>query len=241
MNVIIIEDEPLAVRELESVLREVAPELRVVAVLESVQEGIAWLQQQQADLVFSDIHLGDGKSFEIFEQVAVKSPVIFITAYDEYALEAFKSQGIDYILKPFDKADIRKAVDKVKEWAGNRENRSAETYQQRFLVQAGNRMKSVPVEEIAYFMADGKYVLLFTEGGNSYIIDQTMGEVERRLDPALFFRLNRKFIARFEAIREMVRYSGSRIRVVLSPLPPENVEVIVSAERIREFKEWLNQ
>lgn len=241
MNVIIIEDEPLAVRELESVLREVAPELRVVAVLESVQEGIAWLQQQQADLVFSDIHLGDGKSFEIFEQVAVKSPVIFITAYDEYALEAFKSQGIDYILKPFDKADIRKAVDKVKEWVGNRENRSAETYQQRFLVQAGNRMKSVPVEEIAYFMADGKYVLLFTEGGNSYIIDQTMGEVERRLDPALFFRLNRKFIARFEAIREMVRYSGSRIRVVLSPLPPENVEVIVSAERIREFKEWLNQ
>lgn len=241
MNVIIIEDEPLAVRELESVLREVAPELRVVAVLESVQEGIAWLQQQQADLVFSDIHLGDGKSFEIFEQVAVKSPVIFITAYDEYALEAFKSQGIDYILKPFDKADIRKAVDKVKEWVGNRENRSAETYQQRFLVQAGNRMKSVPVEEIAYFMADGKYVLLFTEGGNSYIIDQTMGEVERRLDPALFFRLNRKFIVRFEAIREMVRYSGSRIRVVLSPLPPENVEVIVSAERIREFKEWLNQ
>lgn len=241
MNVIIIEDEPLAVRELESVLREVAPDLRVVAVLESVQEGIAWLQQQQADLVFSDIHLGDGKSFEIFEQVAVKSPVIFITAYDEYALEAFKSQGIDYILKPFDKADIRKAVDKVKGWVGNREKRSAETYQQRFLVQAGNRMKSVPVEEIAYFMADGKYVLLFTEGGNSYIIDQTMGEVERRLDPALFFRLNRKFIARFEAIREMVKYSGSRIRVVLSPLPPENVEVIVSAERIREFKEWLNQ
>lgn len=243
MNAIIIEDEPLAVLVLEKILRKIAPEVTVQARLDSVGESVEWLRHNRTELIFSDIHLGDGQSFEIFEQVEVKVPVIFITAYDEYAIQAFKNQGIDYILKPFEEEDIRKALDKMESLQGQKEPSTGSTkgYQERFLVQIGTKIKSVAVEDVAYFMADGKYLMLFTSEGTNYIVDQTMAGIEERLNPRFFFRINRKFIISFQAIREMVKYSNSRIKVVLSPLPPENVETIVSAERIREFKEWLNR
>lgn len=250
MTAIIIEDEPLAVMELRNALKEVAPQLEIVATIDSVAEGVEWLREHKADLIFSDVHLGDGRSFEIFRQVEVKVPVIFITAYDEYALQAFKNQGVDYILKPFDREDIRKALEKIAAFSGQGANHQREDemqtdspgkYQERFLVQIGAKIKSVPVSEIAYFMADGKYLLLFTHDGANYLVEQTIGGLEDRLDPARFFQINRKFVVSFQAIKEMIRYSNSRIKIILSPLPPENIESIVSAERIREFKEWLNR
>lgn len=245
MNAIIIEDEPLASMELEKILGEVAPEVKVLARLESVRESVAWLRENKVDLIFSDIHLGDGQSFDVFRQVEVTVPVIFITAYDEYALQAFKNRGVDYILKPFDREEICGALAKVKDWFGQ-EPVSADVvaptvFQERFLVQMGARIKSVPVTEVAYFMADGKYLMLYTFEGSGYVVDQTIAGVEGRLDPRNFFRINRKFIVNYAAIRDMVRYSNSRIKVILLPEPPENIEAIVSTERIREFKEWLNR
>lgn len=245
MNAIIIEDEPLASMELEKILDEVAPEVKVLARLESVRESVAWLRENKVDLIFSDIHLGDGQSFDVFRQVEVTVPVIFITAYDEYALQAFKNRGVDYILKPFDREEICGALEKVKGWFGQVPGAAdvvaPTVFQERFLVQMGARIKSVPVTEVAYFMADGKYLMLYTFEGSGYVVDQTIAGVEGRLDPRNFFRINRKFIVNYAAIRDMVRYSNSRIKVILLPEPPENIEAIVSTERIREFKEWLNR
>lgn len=245
MTAIIIEDEPLAAMELERVLAEVAPDVTVVAKLESVGESVEWLRENRVDLIFSDIHLGDGQSFEIFRQVEVKAPVIYITAYDEYALEAFRSQGIGYVLKPFDREDVREVVEKVKGWQRGEgaavDVVQPDAYQERFLVQMGARIKSVPVTEVAYFMADGKYLMLFTFEGAGYVVDQTIAGIEGRLDPRCFFRVNRKFIVNYDAIKDMIRYSNSRIRIVLTPVPPEGIEAIVSTERMKEFKEWLNR
>lgn len=245
MNAIIIEDEALAIQELENILKEVAPEIEIIARLDSVRDSVRWLQDNQTDLIFSDIHLGDGQSFDIFRQVEVKSPVIFITAYDEYALQAFKNQGIGYILKPYDREEIRSVLGKVRNWFGEQQSvtpvEKGTTYQERFLVQMGARIKSVPVADIAYFMADGKYLMLYTFEGNGYVLDQTMGSLEGKLDPKCFFRINRKFIINYLAIRDMVRYSNSRIKIVLSAAIPDNAELIVSTERMRDFKEWLNR
>lgn len=243
MTAIIIEDEALAAEELSRILRDLAPELRILAFLDSVRESVEWLRTNRVDLIFSDIHLGDGKSFEIFSRVEVTVPVVFITAYDEYALEAFQHQGVAYILKPFDREAIGQTLRKVNTWFGQETpgQKSGAAFQTRWLVQLGNKMKSVPVEEIAYFMADGKYLMLYTFDGAEYIVDQTITGIEPKLNPRLFFRINRKFIVSFKSIREMLRYSNSRIRVVLAPKPPSDIEAIVSTERLPEFKEWLNR
>lgn len=244
MTAVIIEDEPLASLELCKVLGEVAPEIKIVTCLETVQESVEWLRENKVDLIFSDIHLGDGQSFDIFRQVDVEAPVVFVTAYDEYALEAFKNQGIDYVLKPYDSEEIKNTIKKVEQWWGvgiGTSKNSQGAYQERFMVQLGARIKSVPVADVAYFMADGKYLMLYTFDGIGYVVDQTIARIEERLDPHIFFRINRKFIINFSAIRDMIRYSNSRIKIILQPLPPENIESIVSTERLKDFKEWLNR
>ncbi len=244
MNAIIIEDEYLAAAELERLLGEVAPSMTILTKLDSVSESVKWLRKNKADVIFMDIHLGDGQSFDIFEQVEIMVPVIFITAYDEYALKAFKYQGIDYILKPFDKEELRQALNKLESLSPVNVPfpvASLAVYQERFLVTVGTKMKSVTVGDVAYFMADGKYLVLFTRDGQNYILDQTISGIEMKLNPAQFFKINRKFIISYNSIKEMVKYSNSRIKIVLTPAPPAGIEAIVSAERIQEFKQWLNQ
>mgnify|MGYP001124836697 FL=1 len=244
MNAIIIEDEYLAAAELERLLGEVAPSMTILTKLDSVSESVKWLRKNKADVIFMDIHLGDGQSFDIFEQVEVTAPVIFITAYDEYALKAFKYQGIDYILKPFDKEELQQALNKLESLSPTNTPfpvASLTVYQERFLVTVGTKMKSVTVGDVAYFMADGKYLVLFTRDGQNYILDQTISGIEMKLNPAQFFKINRKFIISYNSIKEMVKYSNSRIKIVLTPVPPAGIEAIVSAERIQEFKQWLNQ
>ena len=242
MKAAIIEDEPLAIAELENLLGEVAPDVRIVARLDSVAESVRWLRDNSADLLFMDIHLGDGQSFDIFEEVKITAPVIFITAYDEYALKAFKFQGVDYILKPFDREELRRALRKVASLAAAGEPLppAVASYQERFLVSLGAKMKSVAADDVAYFMADGKYLLLFTRDGQNYILDSTISAIEGKLNPARFFKVSRKFIISYSSIREMVRYSNSRVRIHLSPSPPDGVEVVVSADRLPDFKRWLN-
>ena len=244
MNAIIIEDEYLAAAELERLLGEVAPEITILTKLDSVSESVKWLKKNKADVIFMDIHLGDGQSFDIFEQVEVTAPVIFITAYDEYALKAFKYQGIDYILKPFDKEELQQALNKLESLSPTNTPfpvASLTVYQERFLVTVGTKMKSVTVGDVAYFMADGKYLVLFTRDGQNYILDQTISGIETKLNPAQFFKFNRKFIISYNSIKEMVKYSNSRIKIVLTPVPPAGIEAIVRSERIQEFKQWLNQ
>ena len=227
MRAIIIEDEPLSVAELRTTLAEVAPQIEVVATASSVAEAAAVIAGVGHDLIFMDIHLGDGSGFDIFQRTEISVPVIFITAYDSYALKAFENKGIDYLLKPFGREDLQRAIDKLGLLSGGG-SASAEhgaptqtppVYQERFLVHMGARMKSVTTAEIAYFMADGKYLHLVTHDGKDYIVDRTLTEVGEKLPPNLFFRINRRFIVAFDAIREMIRYSGSRIKVGAPPAP----------------------
>ena len=249
MRAIIIEDEPLSVAELRTTLAEVAPQIEVVATASSVAEAAAVIAGVGHDLIFMDIHLGADRGRDGFQRRERCVPVIFITAYDSYALKAFENKGIDYLLKPFGREDLQRAIDKLGLLSGGG-SASAEhgaptqtppVYQERFLVHMGARMKSVTTAEIAYFMADGKYLHLVTHDGKDYIVDRTLTEVGEKLPPNLFFRINRRFIVAFDAIREMIRYSGSRIKVVLHPPLAEGEEAFVSTDRVPDFRQWLNR
>lgn len=248
MRTIIVEDEQLSTAELISSLAAVAPEIEVVAIARTVQQAVQVIEQTAHELIFMDIHLGDGKSFDIFEKIKITAPIIFITAYDQYALMAFKKQGIDYLLKPFSREELSMAINKLGLLSQNPAQEippqptMAETqeYQQRFLVNIGSKMRSVTVNEIAYFMAEGKYLHLYTTDGANYIIDSTITSIIEHLSPRRFFQINRKFIISYNAIKEMIKHTNNRIKVILSPTPPDN-ESVVSAERVHEFRQWLNR
>ena len=249
MKAIIIEDEPLSAAELRTSLAEVAPYIEVVATASSVAEAAETVGRVEHDLIFMDIHLEDGSGFDIFERADITVPVIFITAYDSYALKAFENKGIDYLLKPFGLDDLRRAIDTLGLLSGGgiasaehgAPTQTPPVYQERFLVHMGARMRSVTTAEIAYFMADGKYLHLMTHDGKDYILDRSLTDVGEKLPPNLFFRINRRFIVSFDAIREMIRYSGSRIKVLLNPPLAEGEEAFVSTDRVPDFREWLNR
>ena len=249
MKAIIIEDEPLSAAELRTSLAEVAPYIEVVATASSVAEAAETVGRVEHDLIFMDIHLEDGSGFDIFERADITVPVIFITAYDSYALKAFENKGIDYRLKPFGLDDLRRAIDKLGLLSGGgiasaehgAPTQTPPVYQERFLVHMGARMRSVTTAEIAYFMADGKYLHLMTHDRKDYILDRSLTDVGEKLPPNLFFRINRRFIVSFDAIREMIRYSGSRIKVLLNPPLAEGEEAFVSTNRVPDFREWLNR
>ena len=249
MKAIIIEDEPLSAAELRTSLAEVAPYIEVVATASSVAEAAETVGRVEHDLIFMDIHLEDGSGFDIFERADITVPVIFITAYDSYALKALENKGIDYLLKPFGLDDLRRAIDKLGLLSGGgiasaehgAPTQTPPVYQERFLVHMGARMRSVTTAEIAYFMADGKYLHLMTHDGKDYILDRSLTDVGEKLPPNLFFRINRRFIVSFDAIREMIRYSGSRIKVLLNPPLAEGEEAFVSTDRVPDFREWLNR
>ncbi len=249
MKAIIIEDEPLSAAELRTSLAEVAPHIEVAATASSVAEAAEAVKRIDHDLIFMDIHLEDGSGFDLFERADITVPVIFITAYDSYALKAFENKGIDYLLKPFGLNDLRRAIDKLGLLSGGgiasaehgAPTQTPPVYQERFLVHMGARMRSVTTAEIAYFMADGKYLHLMTHDGKDYLLDRSLTDVGEKLPPNLFFRINRRFIVSFDAIREMIRYSGSRIKVLLDPPLAEGEEAFVSTDRVPDFREWLNR
>lgn len=253
MTILLVEDEKLAREQLEQMVLELAPEARITARFDSVARTVAWLRENPApDLVFLDIQLADDLSFAIFEQVELRSPVIFTTAFDQYAIRAFKVNSIDYLLKPVDRTELAAALQKF------RENRRAapppidiaqlaealrqpavQKFQERFMVSRGERLLSIPADQVAWFEGEDRYVWLMSADGKRYPVEYKLSDLEDLLDPRSFFRLNRSFIARFEAIKELVTLSKSRVKVVLSPLPSR--EVIVSSERTAAFKHWLNQ
>ncbi len=251
MKAVIIEDEKLAAQKLELMLLKVQPDLKIIKVIGSVEESVDFFQKEnEIDLVFLDIHLSDGSSFNIFDKVEIKAPIIFTTAYDEYALKAFKVNSIDYLLKPIAEADLIKGLEKLsniteKEGEVNvekflsafKENKKA--YKQRFLVTYGSQIKSIKVEDTAYFYADSKMVFLVNHSGHKYVTDETLDQLEYSLDPIEFYRVNRTFIIGINSIKKMHTYSRSRIKIDL--LPECGKECIVSTEKCGDFKLWLGK
>jgi DNA-binding LytR/AlgR family response regulator len=250
MKVILVEDEKHARDNLECLLLDIDPNIQILAKLESVKRTVEWLQNNQADLIFLDIHLADDLSFKIFEQIKVSTPVIFTTAYDKYALKAFKVNSIDYLLKPIDEVELASSIEKFKsiqpmiptvDYAQlqNLIQQPKKNYQQRFLVTRRDRIKSLTIDQISFFEGEDRYVYLINKEGNRYIIDYKLSDLEELLDPEKFFRLNRSFIAHFDAIDTITGVSKSRLKIELKPKARR--EIIVSSANTKHFKAWLNK
>ena len=251
-RIVIIEDEPFAADHLELLIQRLRPDAEIVIKLPTVRESIEWLQNNQDyDLVFSDIQLGDGICFDIFREVEIKVPIIFTTAYDQYALRAFKVNSVDYLLKPIDQNTLAKSFEKLEQLSGISQPSpvfSADQlrqllqsiqpeYKQRFAVKIGDHIKLIPTSGILYFQSQHKITYLFIEKGKKYPVQYTLQELEDLLDPKQFFRINRQIILRDQSILDVVTISNSRLKV---KIPFEQEAVIVSRERCQEFKEWLN-
>jgi DNA-binding LytR/AlgR family response regulator len=251
MKAVIVEDEALAASRLEKLLSDVAPEINVVARLSSVKEAVKWFTLNSADLIFLDIQLSDGLSFSIFEEVTVNTPVIFTTAYDQYSIKAFQLNSIDYLLKPIRKGELQKSLQKYNSLKSafkiDFENLLAgiqgktESYKKRFLIQVGSKIKTIETTDVAWFYADGKYVFLKTFAGQNYPVDFSLDKLENMVDPAQFFRINRKYMVNFDAIEGMVAWSRSRVKIKLNPPADDETETVVSIDRSPEFKKWLDK
>ncbi len=244
IKVVIIEDEKPAARRLQRLLAKEGIQAGIL--LHSVAEAAAWFKQNPVpDLIFADIRLSDGLSFEIFERVPVQSAIIFTTAYDQYAIRAFKLNSIDYLLKPVKQDDLRFALDKFHHTINKNVDiqklinklKSGENYKKRFGVQYGVHLQSIPAEEIAYFYSQNKTTWLVTHTGEEFIYDQPLEALEKQLCPDDFFRINRQFILSPKAIKDIVQYTNSRLKIFLQP--GIQTEVIVARERVKDFKRWL--
>ena len=250
MNVIIIEDEKPSARRLQRMLTNLNVEAETM--LHSVEESIDWFQNNEhPDLIFLDIQLSDGLSFEIFEAIEIKSAVIFTTAYDEYALQAFKLNSIDYLLKPIDENDLQTAVEKFK--ARTPDNKSVtldfndikkllvnpieREYKKRFSVKVGQHIKLINIEDIECIYSENKGTYAFTNEGRNYLLDMTLDQLEDELEPHVFFRVSRKFYVNVNAIKDIISYTNSRLQIKLNNYNEQ--EVIVARERVKDFKNWL--
>ncbi|TLU98863.1 LytR/AlgR family response regulator transcription factor [Dyadobacter luticola] len=250
MKILIIEDEKPAARRLAQLILEKLPGAQILLNLDTVSGSVDWFNKNpQPDLIFLDIQLADGISFEVFEKVKVTAPIIFCTAYDQYAIKAFKLNSIDYLLKPIDPEELGQALDKFQ--AGRKEpaisleqiknllQPAAKTFKNRFLVKIGERIQTVDIADVAFFFSEDKVTLLQTKQGKKYIIDYTLDEVDDMVSPELFFRLNRKYISSIGAIKDVFTYSNSRLKIHLEHC--NDNDILISRERMGSFKDWLGQ
>lgn len=248
MKAIIIEDEQRTALRLQKLISELEPDMEVVAILDSIESSINWLTSNpQPDLIFQDIHLADGSGFEIYRTIKTDAPVIFTTAYDQYAIEAFRLNSIDYLLKPINKEQLKSSLEKLKRIAGSRNKTDLEalagmllpkTYQNRFMVRYGQKIKVINTDDIAYFYTLQGNNFFKTFDGMEYPSDYSLDKLEGMLDPEKYYRINRQIIIHINAIGEMYAYSKSRVRIEL--VPPCDFETIASTERSGSFKKWLS-
>jgi DNA-binding LytR/AlgR family response regulator len=252
-HVLIIEDEPEAARRLELLIKDLLPQANILAKLDSVKRSLSWLSEHDSpDLIFMDIQLADGLSFQIFEKWHVQSPVIFTTAYDAYALKAFKVNSIDYILKPVDRSDLEIALQKFATLTQRKEGTTdlltsigeavqmlTRQYKSRFIIKVGEHLKSIEVRDIHYFFSLDKTTFARGTDKRQHIIDFSLEQLEDILDPRQFFRINRKYIISASAIHDMVSHSNSRLKLILKA--SDDADIIVSRERVQEFKDWLDR
>jgi DNA-binding LytR/AlgR family response regulator len=259
MNILIVEDEELAVKKLKKTLFSVDETATVVGEEDSIKSTIDWLQKNPSpDLILMDIELADGQSFEIFNQFQVKSPVIFITSYDEYALKAFKVNSVDYLLKPVQKEDLQAALEKYKQIKQMytaeapapaisigelvkelQQKFGTKEYRKRFLVKHGKKLVSVDVDEIAYFFSDDRLNFFKTTDNRKFVLDYTMEELDDMLDPGNFFRISRSFYISVDSVVQINDYFGNRLLLHLKP--ETDKEAIVSREKVTDFKNWLGK
>jgi len=251
MKVIIVEDELAASDNLAYLLRSIEPEIEVIKVLDSVASSVKFLSQpNEAQLIFMDIHLADGISFEVFDQVKIDKPVIFTTAYDQYALKAFKVNSIDYLLKPIDDDELAKALKQFKEQKnGGQTNDQMEgllslikertkTYKTSYLLNQRDQLVPLKTENIAYFHIDTGIVKVVSSDNRSFSMDTKLEDIEHELDPTVFFRINRQFIVNKNAISNIKFYFNGKLIVTVEPKHDERI--IVSKAKATEFKNWMN-
>lgn len=254
MNVLILEDENLSAQRAKNLLLEHDPTIQIIETIDSIDDATDWFSKNpEPDLMLVDIHLADGLSFDIFKKVQVKSPIIFTTAYDQYAIQAFKTNSIDYLLKPLDKTELSAALYKFQMLSADKKRSvtadihqmmqmfqaSIKKFKTRFLVKYGDNVQFKNTDEIAYFYADDKTTYLVSNEGRKFIVDHKLEQLEDLLDPQFFFRLNRKFITRIDAISKIKILINSRLQINLKPSFDQ--EIFISKERTVEFKTWLDQ
>ncbi|MBN2484396.1 MAG: response regulator transcription factor [Bacteroidales bacterium] len=250
MKVLIIEDERPAYQKLKRLLEDIDSNIEIVNVLKSVEQAINWfLQNPVPDLIFMDIQLEDGICFEIFEKCTIKTPVIFITAFDEYTLKAFKVNSVDYLLKPIVFEELKNAIEKFSEF--HRQNTNITKLEsvinqlhiktkERFLIKIGEHYKSVQTNNINCFFIKERCNFIFVNTGKSYPVEYSLDKIEQLIDSGLFFRVNRNFIVNFSAILDIIAYSSSRLKIILNSWN-EKDEILVSRERVSDFKKWIDR
>ena len=249
MKVIILEDETRAASYLERLLLKVAPEMKVIARLETIRQAVPFLETHpDIELIFSDVQLADGLSFEVFRQVDTRCPIIFTTAYDHYAIEAFKTNGIDYLLKPVEENRLKQAIDKSKMFSPGmlldkllamQHQVTDKVFKTRFMVKVGEKIKSIPVDEILVFYSLEKATYIHTLAHRDYCIDYSVDQLEAMLDPGSCFRINRKYIVSIKACTQILTWSNSRLKLKIDGLDDE--DIVVARERVQDFKSWLDQ
>lgn len=245
MKVLIIEDETAAAQNLQAILREIDPSIQVLEVLESIEESADWLRSNpQPDLLFMDIHLADGESFRILDRVDITAPVIFTTAYDQYALEAFRLCSIDYLLKPIAVDDVKRALEKLQRLTGSersaytpRIKQAVKEYEETFLIHQRDKIIPLHRDQIAFCYTANERVMAYDFQGESYPIDRTLETLQAQLPASDFFRANRQFIIARRAVQEITVWFGSRLSLALTVETPERI--IISKARVPEFKAWL--
>lgn len=249
MKLLIIEDEPASAQRLKKLAEEIDPEIIILEVLDSIASAVDWLRgHTEPDLILSDIQLADGLSFEIFKEITISCPVIFTTAYDQYAIQAFKVNSIDYLLKPIKKTELAVAIRKFKKIQPSSPKidlalltsmigKEGNDYLKRLMIRIGQQIKVVEVKDIAYFYIEEKIVFAVSITKDRHPMDFSLDHLEKQLDPERFFRINRAFIISLESIQTMITYSKARIKIWLKP--PCDLESITSTERSAEFREWL--
>lgn len=252
MRILILEDEEQALSRLQKIITQVVPEAILAGATASVEETINWLlNNPMPELIFMDIQLADGNSFQIFNKIVITCPVIFTTAYEDYALQAFKVNSVDYLLKPIDESDVKKAIDKLKLLQNSRSfvvdyaeilktlQPPQKKYRDRFIIKFGDIIKSLPVSDIAYFYTENKSNFVCINDGKRYPIDLNLDQIEDLLNPQKFFRINRQFIIGHHAIDEMKAHTRSRIIIKLSP--SFKTVIIVAVDRAVDFRNWLSE
>lgn len=247
MKVVIIEDEFFSAEKLSNQLQKLDPSIQILAILPSVETGLAWFKSHpEPDLIFSDIQLEDQESFELFRQLPIEAPIIYTTAFDHYALQAFKQNSIDYLLKPIDIEDLRIALKKyqnleyrmLKKGLTFYPDKSKEEAKERFLVKRGSQLVVVKASEVAYFKSDQKLTFLITFTNQKYIVEQTLDQLTEQVDAKKFNRISRNRLVSFDSILKIHPHFNGRLKLELNP--PEDEEVFVSRERVQAFKEWLD-
>jgi DNA-binding LytR/AlgR family response regulator len=251
MKILIVEDEPLAAAQLAANIAGIKPDAQIMAVCDTVKSTVTWLQNNPApDLSFFDIQLGDGLSFEIFEKVDFRQPVIFITAFNQYAIQAFKVNSIDYLLKPIDRNDLERALTKYDNLLQPKtsgittqmleeiiSSLKKKPFKERFLVKVGTHLRIVETKDVLYFYSLQKGTYLKLNDGKDYLLDNSLEQVEEVVDTSTFFRINRRYLVSLKSITDVITYSNSRLKLKVQQ--PIDDEFLVAREKVKEFKEWL--